>query len=129
LESLNPDEAMWLDNFFLSNITPLFYIETLADLEKQVRSGRTPEQIVGNLAYKTPDMSSKCNIHHMTLLAGELSGQGGIEMEYGRPIIGGGQAVELAGQTGVVFQQSPEEEAFHRWQVGEFLSLERLHAK
>ena len=32
LECLNPDEAVWLDQFFNSNITPLFYIETLADL-------------------------------------------------------------------------------------------------
>ena len=24
LQALNPDEAHWLDNFFISNITPLF---------------------------------------------------------------------------------------------------------
>jgi len=129
LESLNPDEAMWLDNFFLTNITPLFFIETLADLEKQVRAGRTPEAVVGNLAYKTPDASSKCNVHHTTLLAAELSGAGEIEMTHGRPIIGGGEARELGGKTGVIFQQSPEEEAFHRWQQGEFLDLERLQAR
>ena len=39
--------------FFMSNITPLFYIETFADLEKEVRVGKTPEQIVGEIAYKT----------------------------------------------------------------------------
>jgi len=39
LESLNPDEAMWLDTFFLSNITPLFFVETLADLEKKNKVG------------------------------------------------------------------------------------------
>jgi hypothetical protein len=49
LESLNPDEAVWLDHFYLANITPLFFIETLADLEKEVRKGRTPEQVVGSL--------------------------------------------------------------------------------
>ena len=58
LQSLNPDEAVWLDAFFITNITPLFYVETLADLEKATRSGRTPEKIVGNLAYKTPDAGS-----------------------------------------------------------------------
>jgi hypothetical protein len=46
LQSINPDEAMWLDNFFACNITPLFFIETLADIEKEVHKGRTPEQIV-----------------------------------------------------------------------------------
>jgi hypothetical protein len=47
LESLNVDEALWLDNFFLSNITPLLFVETLADVQKQVARGRTPEQVVG----------------------------------------------------------------------------------
>ena len=50
LQALNPDEAMWLDNFYITNITPLFFVETLADLEKEVQAGRTPEQVVGNLA-------------------------------------------------------------------------------
>jgi hypothetical protein len=129
LQSLNPDEAMWLDNFFLTNITPLFFIETLADLEKEIRAGRTPEDVVGNLAYKTPDMSSKPNAHHTTLLEGELLGGGKLDMELGRPHISGGQARELGGKTGVIFQPSPEEEAFARWQKHEFLQLERLLAK
>ena len=32
LQGLNSDQANWMDNLFMSNITPLFYIETLADL-------------------------------------------------------------------------------------------------
>ncbi|MFH1562234.1 MAG: hypothetical protein ABIF11_02270 [Nitrospirota bacterium] len=63
LQSLNPDEAMWLDNFYLANITPLFFVETLADIEKKVQAGKTPEQIVGNIAYKTPDTGC-VNTHH-----------------------------------------------------------------
>ena len=106
-----------------------FCIETLADLEKQVRAGRTPEEVVGSLAYKTPDAGSKCNTYHTTLLAGELSGGGKIEMIHGRPIISGGQVRELDGKMGVIFQQSPEEEAFQRWQRKEFLELERSRAK
>jgi hypothetical protein len=129
LESLNPDEAHWLDNFFFTNITPLFFIETLADLEKELRTGRTPEQVVGNLAYKTPDMGSRPNVHHKSLLAAELGGGHEIEMKYGRPIVSGGQAVELGGKTGVIFQSLPEAEAFNRWQKNEFLELERLYAK
>ena len=95
---------MWLDNFFLSNITPLFYIETLADLEKEVKTGRTPEQVVGNLASKTPDASSKCNVHHKALIAAELLGQEEIEMIHGRPIISGGRVLDLEGKTGVIFE-------------------------
>jgi hypothetical protein len=128
LESLNPDEAMWLDNFFNTNITPLFFIETLADLEKEVRAGRTPEEVVGSLAYKTPDMSARPNVHHQTLIAGELTGLGTIDMS-GRPIISGGKTVDYGGEIGIMFEQSPEEEAFERWQNGNFLDIERLHAK
>jgi len=47
LQGLNVDEAVWLDNFFMTNITPLFFIETLSDLEKEVRKGKTAEQVVG----------------------------------------------------------------------------------
>jgi hypothetical protein len=129
LEGLNPDEAMWLDHFFLSNITPLFFVETLADLEKKVRSGRTPEQVVGSLAYKTPDFSSKPNVHHRRLLEAELLSGTKIELELGIPHISGGKTVQLEGRKGVIFTPSPEEEAFSRWQDFQFLDLERLIAK
>ncbi len=130
LQSLNPDEAVWLDHFFLTNITPLFFIETLADLEKQVRAGRTPEQVVGNLAYKTPDLQSRPNVHHRALVAAELSGTQEIDIRHGFPIISGGQVVTtLEGKTGVIFQPAPEQEAFSRWQHGEFLEVERFRAK
>jgi len=129
LESLNIDEALWLDNFFLTNITPLFFIETLADLEKEVRRGRTPESIVGDLARKTPDASSKPNVHHRTLLEAELSGAATIDVKYGRPLVSRGQAKTLGARTGVVLQQSPEEEAFSRWRQRQFLELERSQAR
>jgi hypothetical protein len=129
LESLSPDEAMWLDNFYLANITPLFFVETLADLEKNMRSGRTPEKVVGSLAYKTPDMHSKPNTHHSLLLEAELMAGHKIDMEYGRPHITGGKVTELDGKTGVIFQPSPEEEALSRWEKYDFIALERLFAK
>lgn len=128
LQSLNTDESVWLENFFLHNITPLFFIETLSDLEKEVRSGRTPEQIVGNLALKTPNMSSYPNVHHSELITGELMGAGKVEMS-GRVIISGGKPMSLEGKIGIIHKQFPEAEAFNRWQHGEFLDLERQIAK
>jgi hypothetical protein len=32
-----------MDNFYMSTITPLFYVECLADLEKKISSHSTPE--------------------------------------------------------------------------------------
>lgn len=127
LQGLNPDESLWLESFFTSNITPLFFIETLADLEKEVRKGRTPEEVVGSIAYKTPDMGC-VNVHHRELIIGELFGKAKIEM-LGRPIIAGGRRVELGGKTGVIFQESPEIEASHRWERKEFLEIERGMAR
>ena len=48
LQCLSVDEAVWLDNFFETNITPLFFVEALADLEKQATKG-SPEQFVASL--------------------------------------------------------------------------------
>lgn len=129
LQCLNLDEAVWLDNFFLCNITPIFFIETLADLEKQVRKGRTPEDVVGSLAFKTPDMGSKANAHHSTLLEGELLGLGKLDMEHGIPHLIDGKTLALDGKTGVIFRPAAEEEALQRWQDHEFVELERLQAK
>ncbi len=44
LQSLTVDESVIFDHFFIAVICPLFYVETLADFEKAVRQGRTPEQ-------------------------------------------------------------------------------------
>ena len=73
LQSLNVDESVWLENFFLTNLTPIFYIETLVDLEKKVTGNRTPQQIVGNIALKTPQ-DSYPNVHHFRLLVHNLLG-------------------------------------------------------
>jgi len=75
LQALSVDEANWLDNFFMTNITPLFFAETLADLEKEIHDGRTPEQIVGNLALKTPDMNSTACAHHWKIMRSVLAGR------------------------------------------------------
>ena len=93
LQCLNPDEAVWLDQFFTSVITPLYLVETLADLEKQHTKGRTPEQVVGNLAYKTSDVNVVPNSHHRTILLGELAGVGTVDMQSGRPPRLGGRDV------------------------------------
>jgi hypothetical protein len=73
LESLNLDEAVLLDNFYRSNITPLFFVECLADLEKAIRSRSTSEQLVGSLALRTPESQSCATAHHTKVLRNELA--------------------------------------------------------
>ena len=73
LQALNVDEAVWFDAFFFANVVPVFLVETLADLEKEVARGKTPEDVVGRLAEKTPTSASP-NVHHRYLILAELVG-------------------------------------------------------
>jgi hypothetical protein len=128
LEMLSVDEACWLETHYLSNVTPLFFVETLADLEKNTaRRRQSPEQIIRHLAEKTPP-SAGPNVHHETLCQAELLGNYVVEMAR-HPIVGGGQRVQTEGKAGVFFAQAPEIMALNRWQAGAFLEVEREFAK
>jgi len=127
LQSLNPDEAFWFDNFFRTIITPLFFVETLADLEKQVAQGKTPEQVVGEIAYKTPEMNCVPNVHHFNLLMSNLLGYP-VETKR-RPIIAGGIPKVSEKGYGLFFKEFPELEALSRWQDDKFIETEREFAK
>jgi len=129
LESLNLDEAALLDNFYMSTITPLFFVECLADLEKNISSNSTPEQLVGSLADRTPESQSYPNVHHMTVLKGELLGQFDLKTVLGRVAMAGGTPVQLGDQKGILFQHAPEYEALERWTARQFLEVERNIAK
>lgn len=127
LQSLSLDESVIFDRFFLSVICPLFFIETLADLEKAVQQGRTPDQEVGIIADKAPEMSGVPNVHHESIAIQNLMGHP-VAMD-GRVLIAGGRPVKVDGKRGFVHKQSPESEAFSRWQKREFLHIERHMAR
>lgn len=126
LQSLTLDESVWFDHFFLSVICPLFFVETLADLSKREREGasRTPEDLVRIIADKTPVMSGAPCAHHSQICIANLMGHeaprfGQVPLAGGRPVRGAN------GKAGVVFKNSPEAEAFSRWQRGQFQDVER----
>jgi hypothetical protein len=129
LESLNLDEAVLLDNFYVSNITPLSFIECLADLEKAIMSKSTPEQLVGSLARRTPESQVHSNVYHTTILKGELSRQLNLARQLERPLISGGKPIQLGDQKGMFYRRGPEEEALYRSANYDFLAVERQFAK
>lgn len=128
LESLNFDEAVMLDNFYSSVITPVFFVECLADLEKQMRSNSTPEQLVGSLADRTPE-DGTLTIHHLDVLRFELAGEFGMVQLRGGPFVTGGRSVQLGESKGMLFLPTKEQEAMQRWMAREFLDAERTYAK
>lgn len=126
LQALSVDEAVWFDQFFLPVVCPIFFVETLADLKKSMRAGRTPEQEVGSIAVKTPQVSGRPNVNHIDLCIANILGKR-VAMD-GRPVISGGQPVRTGNRTGLNYDIAPEAEAFERWQNGEFFEVERRFA-
>jgi len=126
IQSLSLDEAVFFDHFFMPVICPLFYVETLADLEKAVRERRTPEQEVGIIADKVPEMSGAPCAYHMDLGAASLFGAN-IPLD-GRIPTAGARPVKLDGKSGFLHEETPEAQAFRRWQNREFLIVERQFA-
>jgi len=127
LQILTVDEAVWFDIFYFPSVTPLFFVETLADLEKDIKSGSSPEQYVGALAEKTP-LGGGINVHHHTLSVNELLGNKFVMRHV--PIVAHGSPVATpSGGRAVVYDPSPEAQALGRWEEGQFLEVERRFAK
>src|SRR5215217_7953617 len=124
------DEAVWFDAFFYANVVPVFYVETLADLEKEVADGKTPEDLVGMLADKTP-YNAVSNVHHRQLVLAELVGETfQTAMTLGQPVIGAGDTREATdGSVGLHVDEFPEAAALLRWRNRDFLEIERAVAK
>ena len=132
IQTLTVDESVLLDNFYMSNILPVFFAECLADLERDMRrlkSKGSAESLVGALAIRTPDAQACGNIFHLRLLEGELMGKFDLLQTHFRPIRARGQPVMTEGSKGVLFRASDEEDAVRRWAELDFLGLERKIAK
>lgn len=123
IQALTVDESVWFDHFFIANVCPIFFVETLADLGKSVREGRTPEQEVRIIASKFPEMHSAPCSHHTSMCIASLMGHQ-VPMT-GQIPVSGGRPAASGSERGVVFKRSPESEAFSRWQHSQFKDLER----
>jgi hypothetical protein len=122
LQSISADEAVWFDHFFLPIVCPVFYVETLGNLAKEATKRGPPEVIVRDIANKFPEWAgSPCAFHGDLVIRDLLGDQVGMRYQIPRT---GGRAVK----SGVVFDPSPEEEAFQRWRQGQFEEVERIAA-
>lgn len=127
LQSLSVDEAVWFDNFFYPVISPMFFIETLANLWKTPREGKTAEEEVGIIAAKTPELhGGPCYFHRemciQDLLGNHVPLNGQIPMA-------GMRRVVRNGKKGAIAEVSIEVKAFQRWQRSQFYEVERLYAR
>ena len=126
LQGLSVDEAVMLDQMFTCVVTPVFMVETLADLAKETGAERPAAKGVARLAERTPIAHSYMNTFHQHVAESDLLGDRAA-MDY-RPAVAGGIPVRVDGKAGIIFEKSPEMDAFERWQAGAFLDVEQLFA-
>jgi hypothetical protein len=130
LQALRLREAVLLNTLFLTNITPLFYVESLADLEKQDDpTGRPPEEVVADLAAKTPVMHNQANVFHRTLLIDELVTGRRVDMSRRANLSGGRAKRAPDGTLGVLLKDAPEAAMLARWRARTFSTSERRQAQ
>lgn len=128
IHSITAEEAAVFDMHFMSNITPLFFVEVLADLEKaNLADEKARAALVRSLAGKTPSFRSYSNIPHHEIALHELLGNP-VEMR-GVPLVGGGRRVQSADGLGTVFEHPPEMKAAERWHKGVFGEEEYASAR
>ena len=71
LEMLSIDQSIWLGEFFFTNICPMLYSETLADLTKSRSDRANPVaamHLVSEIAAKTPVDGVVPCMHHREIL-------------------------------------------------------------
>jgi len=126
LQSLSLNESVWFDHFFITNVCPIFFIETLADLSKSFEDDRSPEDEVRIIADKYPELNSQPCAHHNDLSTSNLLG-------YEVPITGQivmdrSRLVSIEGIPHAYSEMSPITKAFYRWHDEDFDIIEYLHA-
>ena len=129
LEGLNPDEMVWLDQFYITNTIPFLYIEILVNLEKPPRNGNDPKKKVSRLAFKLPDLHSLVNISHLRLIEKESLEKEKIDMESGKVYIAVHKSGELTEKGEIIYKPLSGEEEKMRWENGDFNEEEIRLAK
>ena len=135
LEGISKPDALLLQRYFYTNITPVLFLEVLADLKEPPRKEtQTPSDRVAILADKLPVSSSIINAHHDGLLKGELF-LGCVRGEHVKmesvPIASSiPRIVENNGQQmGLFYEESDEEKALAAWRGKQFSRLDDLLAQ
>jgi hypothetical protein len=125
VQGLSGAELNMLRRNYSLMIPPVLLMEILADLRKAGDLERGKKE-VQQLANKLVPACSYVNVGFREIVIGELHGY---KMPCdGRPVLRKGKSVTSGGQTGMILEQSPEDEALLRWQRGSFLDAEKLLA-
>ncbi|MEA3475608.1 MAG: hypothetical protein U9R23_04085 [Candidatus Cloacimonadota bacterium] len=126
LQSLSWKELSFLYRYYYLNIPPVLIIEILGDLKKFSDDKIRGESEVKKIANKLSSIGDKqINAHYSKIAINSLLGypikMKGIPISHKTPFISRNGAMLL--------EESPEEKALKRWQIGEFIGTEQILAK
>jgi len=124
LQSLSPAEVFILNKFYYIHITPVLLIEILGDLKKPSKKGLSEDRVM-HLANKILPSDSAISAHYMNLLVSSLFGYP-VKMERRPNLVGGIPVRSESGESGVIFDVSPEEKVLNNWKDGNFTEAENL---
>ena len=103
---------------YFSNVTPVLFLEIMADLKKMSPNERTPEQWVSDLAKKFSPINSLVNVYHIDMFMTELLFGTTPEMK-GKVIVGEGELItDDTGRDVMFYDEQREHEALRRWKKG-----------
>lgn len=127
IQSLSIDESVWFDYFFKTNICPIFYDETLRNLETEPYPEKSIEETISINLSKTPFLQIEASKHHNDLCVSNLLGFS-VPMK-GYTIPEEGKFILYDGMPFPIFEYSPTLESLERFRNKKYTFVEREYAK
>lgn len=127
LQCFSRDEMSMLTKHYLLVVVPVLLIEILADLKKDPREGRMPDDDVAWLSGKLLGSDSKLNVSYQAACIESLLGN---DPPPGFVLMGGAKEIQAEdGRKGIFFDEPKEYQALRNWQKGRFNEAERILAE
>ncbi len=123
IHSFSEREACWLTNLYNVNMTPVLFMEVMADLKKFPNDFPLSSRQVQTLVNNFSPIDTYQSVHHREMWVNNLIGYD-VPME-GKTMMGGAVPLTASnGKKGLFIDEGPEEKALHRWWKGAFEEFE-----
>lgn len=127
LQCFSRDEMWMLTKHYLLIVVPILLVEILADLKKEAREGRMPEDDVVWLSGKLLGSDSKLNVPYQVACIESMLGN---DPPTGYVLMAGAREVQAKdGRKGVFFDEPKEYQALRKWRERQFDEAEKALAE
>src|SRR6266581_4525023 len=124
LQCFSRDEMSMLTKHYLVIVVPILLIEILADLKKEAREGRMPEEDVVWLSGKLLGTDSKLNVPYQVACIESMLGN---DPPPGYVFMSGAKEIQAKdGRRGTFFDEPKEYQTLRNWEAARFNEGERI---